>query len=295
MDNNPMIFQFLNIHLYPCGGSRHMLELANALIDLEHDVILSPPAKWDWIDVRARTSDKKQKDCDAFVVAVDQYTSHKPNVMLMMGLYYNRPLIEENLRRKWFGVVANSEFYAKIARSRGQQAIAAHPGVDSTKFTPPTKQGVMIGINTRGASLKEPDFIKNLRTKLPEMVETRGQHIGSTLIEAYRSSFIWLEPQLKKGNVSLSALEAMACGAIPIVSKVPGNDEVLTHGEDSLFAEPTEEAYMDAINMIRKDSTLNKKLRDGAIATAASYTWKRCAENFLKLWENDNGTQTNAP
>jgi glycosyltransferase involved in cell wall biosynthesis len=139
------------------------------------------------------------------------------------------------------------------------------------------------------------DTLKNLQeSATPRIIQSlqQGPHRGrvqctppmspSTLAETYRSALALVHPSLSEG-FNLPLLEAAACGTPLLVSDIPVHREIL--GEQALFCDPTRckalgQMLLDFLN----DPPLQQRLREATTALRAQYTWKRAAQETLKIY-----------
>lgn len=138
--------------------------------------------------------------------------------------------------------------------------------------------------------------LKNLQeSATPRIIQSlpQGPHRGrvqctppmspSTLAETYRSALALVHPSLSEG-FNLPLLEAAACGTPLLVSDIPVHREIL--GEQALFCDPTRckalgQMLLDFLN----DPPLQQRLRDATVALRAQYTWKKAAQETLKIYK----------
>jgi len=65
------------------------------------------------------------------------------------------------------------------------------------------------------------------------------------------------------------ALEAMACGVVPVATRVGGLPELVTHGEDGFLEEVGDwEAQAARVLALLSDQALHRRMSDAARATA---------------------------
>ncbi len=100
-----------------------------------------------------------------------------------------------------------------------------------------------------------------------------------------RDTDVLVRPTFTEG-MSLSVLEAMATGVCVVASDVPGNAELIRHGETGLLAAAGDAAAFErllgrAVNNPEERSSL------GAAALEASkmYSWDRCAMETIDVFE----------
>lgn len=82
------------------------------------------------------------------------------------------------------------------------------------------------------------------------------------------------------------ALEAMACGAACVLTKVGGVTEYAQHGENCLLVPPKQpEAFAQAILKVLGNPELKERLIQGGLATAGDYCHKREARETLSYFK----------
>lgn len=83
-----------------------------------------------------------------------------------------------------------------------------------------------------------------------------------------------------------TALEAMACGCIPVVPQRGGTDEFAVHRENALVIDTTsdEECLSRLLELLRTDRQELQRLRLNGIETAARYSKQRAALSILSLF-----------
>jgi N-acetyl-alpha-D-glucosaminyl L-malate synthase BshA len=84
-------------------------------------------------------------------------------------------------------------------------------------------------------------------------------------------------------SFGLAALEAMACGVVPVVTNVGGVPELITHGEDG-FLEPVGDIAAHAGDVIRllSDGALHERMAGAARWTAAEHF---CTDRIIPQYE----------
>jgi glycosyltransferase involved in cell wall biosynthesis len=84
-------------------------------------------------------------------------------------------------------------------------------------------------------------------------------------------------------SFGLAALEGMACGVVPVATRVGGVPELVTHGHDG-FLEPVGDIVAQAsrvVELLTKDS-LHRRMSVAARRTAAD---RFCSEKVIPLYE----------
>ena len=80
------------------------------------------------------------------------------------------------------------------------------------------------------------------------------------------------------------ALEAMACGTVPIVSNVSSLPEVV--GETGLLIDPNDpDELAAAMQRVLVDSTWLEEQRSAVLQRAATFTWDKSAQTLLNVWQ----------
>jgi glycosyltransferase involved in cell wall biosynthesis len=105
---------------------------------------------------------------------------------------------------------------------------------------------------------------------------------------------IWLVPSLEEG-FGLVPLEAMACGAIPIVSGVGGMRMYCRDGENCLVIEdPADpEEWLDKISAVLSMNDADRnRMRIAGIQTAAAFSIEAAADKLLSLFARGETEET---
>lgn len=117
----------------------------------------------------------------------------------------------------------------------------------------------------------------------PERLRLLGEIPEAELIDVYRTSLALLLPSLWEG-FGLPALEAMACGCVPIVTDVSSLPEVV--GDAGVLVSPDRggQAWANAFRRLREHPEELSRLRAAGIVRAARMTWDRTAEGLMGLY-----------
>jgi glycosyltransferase involved in cell wall biosynthesis len=87
--------------------------------------------------------------------------------------------------------------------------------------------------------------------------------------------------------MSLTVLEAMASGVCVVASDVPGNAELIAHGVNGLLAPAGDRAAFAAqLRRAVDDAEDRRRLGERAAEDARSYSWDRCADETLAVFED---------
>jgi len=106
------------------------------------------------------------------------------------------------------------------------------------------------------------------------------------LAELYSTADVYLDGSDFQG-FGRPALEAMACGAACVLTKVGGVTEYARDGENCLLVPPkSPEAFAEAILKILDDPDLKTRLIKGGQSTAQEYCHKREARETLEYFKS---------
>jgi glycosyltransferase involved in cell wall biosynthesis len=128
----------------------------------------------------------------------------------------------------------------------------------------------------------EPDpNVVNLSSGLK--IRFLGKIPEEDLIKYYQISDILLLPS-HFDPFLLVVLEAMACGATPIVTLVVGASEIITHGENGFVITDEGDLTKTLLELAEFDI---EELRKEAIATARAYSWLYIAKSLQEEIKRD--------
>jgi glycosyltransferase involved in cell wall biosynthesis len=99
------------------------------------------------------------------------------------------------------------------------------------------------------------------------------------LIKYYQISDLLLLPSYYD-PFSLVVLEAMSCGAVPIVTSSVGASEIIDQGRNGFIVNDGKD-LAEKISMLMKSDLEN--LRKEAIITANKYSWLNIAKFLIKI------------
>ena len=118
------------------------------------------------------------------------------------------------------------------------------------------------------------------------MIELRGSVTEEALLRLYRGAGGLVYPSLYEG-FGLPLLEAMACGTPVVASRAASIPEVT--GAAAIIVDPNDEAgWADAIESLFDVQTA-ATLRIASLARAASFTWRRAAEETVAVYRQAVG------
>lgn len=96
---------------------------------------------------------------------------------------------------------------------------------------------------------------------------------------------IYTHITLGEGGVSLAILEAMCAGKPIIASNIGGIPEAVENGKSGILIEPNVKTVTEAITKLLCDTELRTDLGNTARIRAKYFSWKTCADTFLKLFK----------
>lgn len=183
-----------------------------------------------------------------------------------------------------------------LAISKGPLRIICTRGFSSVYDIPTFIRGVSkllrAGIDLRvelvgDGPLKEEiiKLIQNL--KMLDHVVFRGRLEPAEMATALSDAEVFMSPSLSDGN-NISLNEAMACGTIPVVSRIPANETWLIEGESGFFFEPGSPfelaaAIERAISARPRWKSIAIKNRETVMTRA---NWDQCIRLTLGLYRD---------
>jgi len=103
------------------------------------------------------------------------------------------------------------------------------------------------------------------------------------LAALYSQAELFAFPSIYEG-FGWPPLEAMACGCPVIASNTTSLPEVL--GDAAMYADPASpEAWAEAMERVLTDDRLRRKLASMGLERAKQFTWRRAAEQLLRVYE----------
>ncbi len=121
---------------------------------------------------------------------------------------------------------------------------------------------------------------------LDDQVVVTGQIREQDKAPLYSGATVYLFPSLYEG-FGIPVLEAMACGAAVITSKITALPEVA--GDAARLVDPYKvEDIATAIAELLEDASLRDELRERALARAREFSWSRVAQQTLEVYKQLN-------
>lgn len=145
----------------------------------------------------------------------------------------------------------------------------------------PLSQGLhLVIIGAEG--WKNKNFLKMIRTHpLKDHIHMTGYLPRDRLVSYYKNAICVMFPSLYEG-FGLPILEAMSCGTPVITSDTSSMPEIA--GDAALLVDPYDtSAIADAMNNLMSDKQLRERLICRGLERVKEFSWKKCAEQTLKV------------
>lgn len=129
--------------------------------------------------------------------------------------------------------------------------------------------------------LGHPELRHLKKINFKDVIRT-GYVSDSDLVKIYNLADVYVQPSLYEG-FGLPLLEAQAAGTPVVAARTQALVEI---AEDSaIFADPKDaKDFSEKIKLILSDSTLRKKVIEDGLTNAKRYTWKKTADQTLKIY-----------
>ncbi|MDR6200360.1 glycosyltransferase involved in cell wall biosynthesis [Microbacterium sp. SORGH_AS428] len=148
----------------------------------------------------------------------------------------------------------------------------------------PTASLVLAGTGSRRAQVE--DLVT--RSGLGDRVLLLGYVEEQELVSWYQAADIAVTPTQELEGFGLSTAEAMLCGAVPLVTPVGANPEVVSGLSPELVTRGADVASLaDGLHRLLSDEGLRKQLRGEPVARrAARYGWDAVVERHLGIYSS---------
>jgi glycosyltransferase involved in cell wall biosynthesis len=124
-------------------------------------------------------------------------------------------------------------------------------------------------------------FPAEIRHRVRSIISFHNTELPSLL----RGHQIFVLASLSEGQ-SLALLEAMACGLAPVVTDISGSTAIVRDRYNGRVVPVRDSVALErAVEELVDDQPGLSKARWRAYATAQGYSWKRCAEQNLAIYE----------
>lgn len=123
---------------------------------------------------------------------------------------------------------------------------------------------------------------KELTINHQPLIITPGFVSMDELVSLYNLAEVYVQPSFDEG-FGLPVLEAMACGCPVISSNYGSLPEVV--GDAGIKVEPTAEKLAQKITKVINSETLQKELTEKGLKRAKEFSWKKTAEQTIKVYK----------
>jgi glycosyltransferase involved in cell wall biosynthesis len=145
---------------------------------------------------------------------------------------------------------------------------------------------VLAGSDGHGADAVH-DYIQ--RSGLSSRVRRLGHVDRHELFSLYQSADVMLFPSFEEG-FGLPVLEAMACGLPVVAARTSSLPEV--GGDAAVYVDPLDEQNIcEEVVRVSEDEALRRTLIERGLDRARQFTWRRTAEETLKVYEEALGIE----
>ena len=159
------------------------------------------------------------------------------------------------------------------------------------------QRGRMVGLTVIGDGPEAPALRRQATVLgIDEQVTFTGRRAGSELAASLNAHRVLVVPSVWEEPFGVVALEAMACGCVPLVARsgglpdaVGGCGVVVTRGNVAALA--------DGIELLMSDDGLRERLRDGMALHLARHTRDQVARDYLGVIDDacrSHATQSTA-
>ncbi len=201
----------------------------------------------------------------------------------------------DRVRVKWSGLSEEflglpwdrpSDFPDKI-RVAQIGTFIARKGID---FSIPAYEALLdrypqLEVGFFGTSAAAPTVLQRFRSDLHHRIRVVPHFQHEELPTLLRDYHITVFPSLYEG-LGLGAVEAMACGLVPIVTDIPGPTEFVHDGENGLIVPARDSsAITQAATRLIEDVALWRRLRRNAHETAQQFDWRRIVAETADIYQ----------
>jgi len=126
--------------------------------------------------------------------------------------------------------------------------------------------------------------LKNLPENVKKDIILTGYIPKKDMVYLYNGCELFIYPSLYEG-FGIPVLEAMSCGVPVITSNTSSLPEV--GGDACIYVNPSdEEDILYKIEKVLNSEELKKEMREKGLERAKLFSWKKTAENTLKVYKN---------
>jgi len=121
-------------------------------------------------------------------------------------------------------------------------------------------------------------------------VHFAGRVSDDHLVDIYRSAWVVASSSVREGW-GMTLTEAAACATPAVATRIAGHVDAIAEGRSGLLADDERELARHLVS-IANDTALRDRLRVGALAHAARFTWVNTATRILETLAQEAGTGT---
>ena len=191
-----------------------------------------------------------------------------------------------------------------VESAGGGEVVAIIPnGLDQNEYYNSVGESEKDGVGTIYSSQvpKDPKTIiaciQKFSKKRPDVparifgTETKPQGLGGQAFykrlpsveqarDLYSKSLVWIMASKSEG-FSVPTLEAMACGAVPVVTDCGGTRDIIVDGENGFLVEVGNvEQILDRVMLLLDDSVLRERMRARGEATVDKFSWEKSIDQL---------------
>ena len=252
-------------------------------------------------------------DKDEIIVGVGSYVTDEmvrlqslsnPKIHYLHGITtWNQKLMQQTLSLPLPKIAVASYLKPLVESAGGGELAAIVPnGINRSEYYKSVREEERDGIGSIYSSqaAKDPKTVigciqkfSSLRPATPVRVfgpETKPRALGDVFYQRlpsveqardiYSKSLAWIMASKSEG-FSVPILEAMACGAIPVVTDCGGTRDIITDGENGFLVEVGNvDQILDRIMLLLDDGDLRKRLRVGGEATVDKFSWEKSIDQL---------------
>lgn len=304
MNDRPMRIGILEPHLLRFGGIRRMIEFANGLVDLGHDVRFYLPVaerlSCEWMACSAAILPLEEgyvAELDVLLwneetqwFLVERFANVRRTVFyaLAFGPSYEKPGSWEAIRTPVHHQLANSTWTADcIAGSTGHRPTVVLGGINPAHFHPVDvpKAYPLLCVGHR-RPWKGMDMLRAAANRAGLPLETYYEKnlTQERLAAEYCRAEIFLVGSPVEG-FGQPGLEALACGVPLITTDNGGCREYATHEVTALVVPPGDaEAMAEGIGRLRRDVDLRDELRENGLSLVRErFQWTTASRRLERL------------
>ncbi|MFC3215842.1 glycosyltransferase family 4 protein [Novosphingobium panipatense] len=170
------------------------------------------------------------------------------------------------------GAISQQKNYTLLIETARVMQARAGPGRPAPLFRIAGGGADLARLQAQVSSLGLTDIIEFLgeRADVPDLLVESDVYLNTSLYEGF----------------SIAILEALS-SAVPVVATdVPGNSGLVRTGYNGLLCAERPEALAAAIERVTSESTLYRRLSEGALASVANFTLDGAARRHLDLYDS---------